>query len=244
MRALLVIYVQSRYEIIDKEYKEKYNVIVLIYEGGCFIFMEVSEEVRKEYFNALYNQQNGNNEPMKRFKASHFDVYKIINAMYHKRVKVLKDINVMREVSRNKVYFGSLTFNEIKDKNLLKSKRREVFNFLNTIFLCFLLVEEEGEHNQRYHVHYVGIFRDNKTFADLFAWHSREDIQRVKSARSVARYLCNYIVKQVPRIRRNKTLIKVSEEYKKARYFAPFGQKHTCLANEILFLNDLEEVGC
>lgn len=209
--------------------------------------MEVSQEQRNEYFNALYNQQNGNSEPMKRFKEKNECLYRIINAMYHKRVKVLKDIRVMREVSCNKVYFGSLTFNEVKDKNQEKTKRKEVFSFLNTIFLCFLVVEEYGEENGRYHCHYVGIFKDNKTFEDLFSWHSREDIQRVKSDRAVARYLCNYIVKQVPRIRRNKTLIKISKDMQKCRNWSNIGftsLSDNCKAQayETLFLSDLVEV--
>ena len=207
--------------------------------------MEVSEEVRKAYFNALYNQQKGSNESMLLFKKEHADVYKIINAMYHKRVKVLRDIEAMREISNNKVYFGALTFNDLKDRNKITSKRKEVFNFLNTIFLCFLVVEESGLQNGRYHCHFVGVFKDNKHFADLYQWHSREDCQRVKSARSVARYLCNYIVKEVPRLRRNKTLIKISEEMQKSRKWSlhfkeSFAKDYKCKAFEIAFLEDLE----
>lgn len=207
---------------------------------------EVSQEIRQEYFNALYNQQNGNNEPMKRFKVSHTEVYSIINAMYHKRVKVRKDIDVMRELSCNKVYFGSLTFNEVKDQNKNTSKRREVFNFLNSIFLCFFIVEELGENNGRYHCHYVGVFKDNKSFDDLFKWHSREDIQRVKSSKSVARYLCNYIVKQVPRIRRNKTLIEISKNKQKSVYWSYLGfesisKEYDLKAKTTLFLKSIED---
>lgn len=184
---------------------------------------DITQEIRNQYFNALYNQQNGNNEPMKRFKGEHHEIYKIINAMYHKRVKVLQEIKFMREASRNKVYFGALTFNEVKDKNQRTSKRREVFNFLNSIFLCFLVVEEEGELHGRYHCHFVGIFREDKHFEDLYKWHSREDCQRVKSPRKVARYLCNYIVKQVPRIRRNKNLIELSNKFRKSRSWSNYG---------------------
>lgn len=206
---------------------------------------DISQELKNEYFNALYNQQNGNNEPMKRFKLAHVDFYRIINAMYHKRVKVLHDIKVMRDLSHNKVYFGSLTFNELKDKNQEKTKRKEVFTFLNTIFLCFLVVEEYGEDNGRYHIHYVGIFKDNKHFEDLQGWHSREDIQRVKSARSVARYLCNYIVKAVPRIRRNKLLIEMSTKAKKAQMWRNYGFKGFAEETkremfETLFISSLE----
>ena len=181
--------------------------------------MWVSEEVKKQYFDALINQQFGSSESMKAFKRAYPDVYAMINSMYHKRVKVRKDIECMRHYSNNKVYFGSLTFEEGKDQNKITSKRQECFRFLNTIFEMFLLVEELGESNSRYHVHYVGVFREGKTFEDLFKWHSREDIQIVKSTRSVAKYLCNYIVKQVPRIRRNKMLVKVSKRYAKAQYF-------------------------
>lgn len=207
--------------------------------------MVVNEEVKQAYFSALYNQQNGNNEPMKRFKFEYGEIYATINAMYHKRVAVKRDIEVMRELSGNKVYFGALTFNEEKDKNKNTSKRREVFNFLNKIFLMFLVVEELGEENGRYHCHYVGVFRENKTFEDLYKWHSREDCQRVKSTRRVAKYLCNYIVKQVPRIRRNKVLIKVSNDFKKSRSwsnygFMSFARDLKAQAFNTIFLEDLE----
>ena len=201
--------------------------------------MNVSEQVRNEYFNALYNQQFGNTESMKKFREQYPDIYKVINAMYHKRVKVRKDIECMRHYSNNKVYFGALTFQESKDQNKDISKRRECFRFLNSVFEMFLLVEEMGTDNGRYHVHYVGVFRSGKTFNDLFAWHSREDIQIVKSSRSVARYLCNYIVKQVPRIRRNKTLVKVSKKYAKYKYFSECHLGSIGLKYEQLGLMDL-----
>lgn len=208
--------------------------------------MQLNEEIKKAYFDALYNQQNGCNAPMLEFKESYPGVYKIINAMYHKRMKVLKNIRVLRKISNNKVYFGALTFNDLKDKNQRETKRKEVFKFLNTIFLCFLVVEEEGELNGRYHCHYVGIFKEGKTFNDLYKWHSREDCQRVKSARSVAKYLCDYVVKQVPRIRRNKALVKVYEEMKECRkwahrgFYESVGVIHERKINEILFLSDIE----
>ena len=209
--------------------------------------MDEENELLKEYFNALYNLQNGNNLSMGVFKIAHPKEYALINAMYHKRVKVKHDIETMLELSKNKVYFGTLTFDDVQDKKSERTKRRQAWRHLNQCFSMVLVVEENGNENGRYHIHFCGAFRDGKRFEDFFGWSGgREQIERVRSKGKVARYLCDYVVKSVPRLRRNKCLIECSKKCAKARSFDNYGFKES-LGNEcrndalgILFYYDNE----
>lgn len=169
----------------------------------------------KEYFECLYNLQNGNAEPMQRFKLSYPYEYAVINGCYHKRVKLGKILDFMQSVG--KVYCGCLTFNEEEDSKSVSTKRRQCWRHLNSIFKVVVMVEELGSLHDRYHVHFMGVFRDGKTMEDFFKWHSREDISPVRSKKRVKRYLCDYMSKQVPRIRQNKALIQGMKHYNKAQ---------------------------
>lgn len=185
--------------------------------------MVISEQIIKQYFNALVSQSNDSYMPMEMFKNEHPFEYKHITCIYHKRVKLRYDLNVMMALSNNKVYWGTLTYNDSKDKNKISSKRKEATRFLSNVFRLWLMVEEFGGDNGRYHIHFIGVFNEGKTFNDVFRWTSREDIQKVKSITKVARYLCDYVTKNVPRIRRNKELIRCSNLMKKANYYEGLG---------------------
>ena len=203
------------------------------------------ETIKNEYFNAIYNQQNGSNISMNAFRMAHPQEYAVINAMYHKRVKVKKDIDCMLGLSRNKVYFGTLTFDSVNDSKSERTKRKQAWRHLNDCFSMVLVIEENGTDKGRYHIHFVGVFKDGKDFNDFFKWNGREQIERVRSKKKVARYLCDYVVKQVPRLRRNKCLIECSKEWKKGASLGNYGFKslkkeHEDKAFEVLFLNDLE----
>lgn len=203
--------------------------------------MAITEQIRSEYFNALYNQQFGNNEPMKRFKGSFPNEYRLINNVYHARTKLLHDIGIMKRLSNNSIYWGTLTYNEDKDKNLIKSKRKEAEKHLNELFCLWVMVEEFGTDNGRYHIHFIGVFKFGKTFNDFFQWHSKKDIEKVYNARKVARYLCDYMTKQMPRIRRNKNMIKYSKEYKTWQNMSKIGFQYAdSKIAEIDFLATLE----
>lgn len=181
------------------------------------------EEVKNEYFLAVINQQNGSNESMKVFREKYPNEYKIINAMYHKRVKLKQDIDIMIDMSCNEVYFGTLTFDSSQDSKSERTKRQQALRHLANFFLLYDFVEEYGEERGRYHIHFVGVFRHGKTIPDFKEqWHSFVKIDRCYSKRKVARYICDYVVKQVPRIRRNKKLIECSKMYKKAHNIMPF----------------------
>lgn len=172
----------------------------------------LNEEVKNAYFNALYNQQNGSNASMMLFKNEFPKEFALINGAYHKRAKIRENIKAMQEVGT--VYFGTLTFDNEKDKNKEVTKRKECWSFLNSLFSCLLLVEEHGEKNGRYHVHFVGIFKSDKHFKEFRQWHSRQNLEIVKKVQKVVNYICDYVVKDLPRIRRNKPLIKLCNEYK------------------------------
>ena len=205
------------------------------------------ELIKKEYFNALYNQQNGSNQSMVAFRLEHPKEYAVINAMYHKRVKVKQDIEVMTEMSLNKVYFGALTFDNEQDSKSESTKRKQGWRHLNNVFSMVLMIEEHGEENGRYHIHFVGVFKDGKTMEDFHNWNSGFSfIEKIISKKKVARYLCNYVVKQVPRLRRNKCLLECSKQWKKAQSLRNYGfgeslgKEHIAQAFSVLFLSDLD----
>lgn len=188
-------------------------------QRGYFYFMVITEELRKEYFDALNNQEmSWNAQPMTEFRINHPLEYQYINSVYHKRCKLKKDIKCLFSVSEN-VYFGTLTFDNEEDKKKEITKRKNAFKFLNNIFGLWCCVEEHGEDNGRYHLHCIGVFRQGKTFNDWFAWSGREDIKKIKKnqCNKVASYLCDYMSKASPRLRRNKLFVQVSRLYQKRK---------------------------
>lgn len=151
--------------------------------------------------------------PLDLFRKMFPQHYSYINSMLHKRVNVKKCIEFMMYVAEDKLYFGDFTWNTEYDGMEEKNKRRQVVNYMNQYFEYWMLVEEHGTLNtMRYHVHYVGLMKKNKTRKELKEnWHSFSKCKPVKTSRGVARYLCDYTTKQVPRIRRNKPLIKAMQ---------------------------------
>lgn len=194
-----------------------------------------------EYLKCLYTYESGNKEPLDTFRKEHPIEYPLINGMYHKRQIVRRNIQCMVDTSKKDVYFGALTFDNEHDKSEIVNKRKQAIRFLNEMFSLWMCVEEYGEKHGRYHVHYIGVFRFDKGFEDfIHGWHSRQDIQRIgydkplneisKDVKKVARYLCNYVVKEVPRLRRNKTLVKVFKTWQKSCKWRDYGFK--CFAEE------------
>lgn len=183
------------------------------------------EDVKLLYLQALYNLINGNNEPMNRFKLLHRDYYDLANKNYHKRKIIRENIYAMKMISKN-VVWGSLTFDEDHDKQSEKTKRQQVLRHLNKYLVCYLFVEEYGEENGRYHVHFIGVIKNNVLYLDFInAWHSRCEIEKMYSVKQACNYLTDYVSKQAPRIRRNKELIKVFNHYKKSISWKNYGFK-------------------
>ena len=194
---------------------------------------DINYGVIKEYYEAMRYAGEYFVEPLKEFAEKYPLEYKHLNKVHHKRVIIRDNLEALKTVGE-KIYFGTLTYNEDKDQNKEDSKRKEAFTFLNSLFEFVLLVEEYGEVNGRYHCHFLGTFRKDKGFEDFRKWHSRQNLQELKtcddtrtrsyfkkeeeascnSEKKAVQYLCKYVSKQIPRIRRNKALVRLEKAYK------------------------------
>ena len=169
----------------------------------------ITQAILDEYFEARrYDNLQDNTIKTLLFKEKHPTEFRFINAQQRKRSQLHKDVRIMLHYS-NCLYFFTLTYKNSKDRNVITTKRKEAFSFCNSIFALFVLVEEEGETNGRYHLHGLGVLRDDKTMEDFYQWHSREDIVELQGEAKInarVKYLTSYLCKSVPRIRRNKRL--------------------------------------
>lgn len=197
--------------------------------------INISFEIVNKYYEALRYSNEYFNELLEKFIKEYPEEYKHLNKIHHKRCIIRDNLEALKSTG-NKIYFGTLTYNEDKDLNEEETKRKEAFMFLNSLFEFVLLVEEYGEDNGRYHCHFLGTFKEGKTFEDFRKWHSRQNLQEVQlneevkknyfkeednekenGEKKVIQYLCKYVSKQIPRIRRNKGLIRLEKAYKKAK---------------------------
>lgn len=196
---------------------------------------QFTETLAREYFSALYNLQDGNSGPMDRFKSEHFELYKVVNANYHKRKKLRENIKAMKSVSPNgSLCFGALTFDAEHDGYDAKTKRQQVGRHLNKYLSAYLFVEEYGEDNGRYHIHFIGLLRNSVTYLDFCnAWHSRAQIEKVISIKRAVNYLTDYVVKQAPRIRRNKVLVDMFNHYQKSESWKRYGFEKSLAKDEL-----------
>lgn len=181
------------------------------------------------------------------FKKDYPSEYKRLSAIHTRRSKINKSVKAMLELNENNVYWGTLTFNNEKNVNKETTKRKSVFSWLNTLFDYFLIVEEYGEKNNRYHVHFVGQFKFDKSVDDFVnKWHSREQIRKLDCNKNIASYLCKYLSKDLPRIRRNKGLVKLTNAYKKGAVydnlgFKTLGKKYQVQGVNLISIFDLED---
>lgn len=184
---------------------------------------EFTEELKREYFNALYNLQDGNNEPMAIFKNSHRELFDRVNKNYHKRKAIRENVFAMRMVS-SELYCGSLTFDQVHDPQSEETKRKQARRHLDKYMQCYLYVEEYGEDNGRYHIHFIGVLDYGITYKEFYNnWHSRVEMSRVKKIKSAVNYLTDYVSKQAPRIRRNKKMMYIFNRYKKSKMWSQYG---------------------
>lgn len=199
---------------------------------------ELNEDLKREYFSALYNLQDGHSEPMKRFKDEHPDVFSLINTNYHKRVVIRENLYAMKECnSGGDLVFGTLTFDEEHIEQSDETKRKQATRHLNKFMSAFLFVEEYGEDNNRYHLHFIGLLNQGVEYSEfLLAWHSRAQIEKVISVNKATNYLTDYVSKQAPRIRRNAALIAACRHYHKSKKWSRLGFKES-------FGNDELELG-
>lgn len=194
---------------------------------------EFTEELQKAYFSALYNQQSGCNEPMKRFKEEHSELFSVVNACYHKRTIIRDNMRCMKDITNKSLVFGALTYDNEHNEESEPTKRKQGLRHLNNFLDLFLFVEEHGELNDRYHLHFIGVLKDGieyKQFHD--AWHSYSQIEKVVSIHRAVNYLTDYVSKQAPRIRRNNKLIKVFKHWQKSNRWSNYGFKESFAKEE------------
>lgn len=179
----------------------------------------LNKDILKAYEHALYNQMSGCYEPMLRFSFEHPKEFKLIQTMYRKRTSIKQSIEAM-QLTNQPIYWFTLTFNNKKDKSMVQTKRKAATTFLNDLTMYYLLIEEYGEDTNRYHLHGFLILKPSKTFEDFRKWHSRQNLRELPSEASIKKrvyYVTNYLVKSIPRIRRGKTLVKLTNAYKKKK---------------------------
>lgn len=178
----------------------------------------LNKQIIQEYYEAIDSSIFDDGYAMTIFKDKYPNQYKHLGAAHRKRSAIRKSLNAMKVITED-IYFGTLTFNEVKNNNKEVCKRKEAFTKLNTEFRYLLLVEEHGEDNGRYHIHFLGVFRENHDF-DSFrqCWsHSLQNLKRVKETSGVVQYLCKYLSKDLPRVRRNKALVGLAREYSRGK---------------------------
>ena len=170
----------------------------------------LNASILKEWQQAVINSQFGYHVSVLEFQKRHPEEYKLISAMYRKRV-VLKDCLAVMQEMNEPIYWFTLTFNNKKDLNNITSKRKDAQRFLNRLCICYVMVEEFGEDNGRYHIHGFLCFKYGYGFVDFVEWHSRQKIELMEDykLKKKVRYLTKYAVKQVPRIRKSKTMVKL-----------------------------------
>lgn len=182
--------------------------------------MQIEKQLIEIYKNAVISACY-NNTPfaLMQFKSEHPNEFVYLQKFYRVRTELNKDIETMKQCGCA-VYWCTLTFDDnIKRDD--KLMRRKAFRFLNEIFALWVAVEEYGEDNERYHIHFFGCFRHDKKYEDFFAWSSREKIEYLNDykIKKKVRYLTNYAAKCCPRLHRNKRLVAARKEYQKKRSF-------------------------
>lgn len=171
-------------------------------------------KAEKEYY--MFGDDYG----IKKFSKNYPTEYSTYRKMSLKRIAI-KDTIEPIFVLDLPLYWITLTFNNKKDKNSELYKLKETKSFLNEISPLWLVIEEYGEDNKRYHIHgficpKMNISRE-KFFSKFRNWHSRQKIIELKNVNSGlkrVKYLSKYIVKQVPHLRRSRDMSKLFNFYK------------------------------
>lgn len=178
--------------------------------------MKLTEDIKREWFHAiLLDNLHLTNEHTKAFKCLHNEEYNLLHSFYRLRHDLNADIDLMAAVGS--CHWFTLTFDNKRDKALVSSKRKTATRFLNEIFLLYEMVEEYGEDNGRYHIHGFGVFREGKGFKDFIKWPCRTKIQDLNKSnlKKKVKYLTKYAVKSLPRRRRSKNLVYLSNRMRK-----------------------------
>ena len=188
--------------------------------------LTITEEQYQEWRNAIYNAQDGKYKSIKEFQENYPELFRHISAMLRKRTKLKSTLEAYKSIS-DYVYWGALTWDEEHNDLSEKVKRNQALRFFDKFFKLYTFVEEYGEENGRYHIHFLGVLRDkNITYETMYScWHSRCEIEclRPYECNKKIKYLTKYVVKQVPRIRMNKRSIKLVKDYKRYKHMKNIG---------------------
>jgi len=179
----------------------------------AFSNKEILDIYCKAVRSAVVDQDYG---PLKYFKWKYEEAFRHFSAVNRKRTAIHRCYEAMK-CTKDKIYFGTLTFNNAKNLNKRKTKLKEAFTKLNIDFDYVVLVEECGCDKGRYHIHFLGVFKKDHNFQSFVShWHSRQNLIEVYNG-DVAKYMCKYLVKDLPRIRKNKKLVQLIANHKKVK---------------------------
>jgi hypothetical protein len=187
--------------------------------------LDISIDLLKQWTSAQISAGYGRFYGLSVFKAEHPKEFKHLQGMSNKRKEINTAIDIMSCLGA--VHWITLTFDMLKDKNKEQTKRKLAWNLLNKYCGAVLMVEEYGEDNGRYHIHALGTWRNyDLKYTDFYKdWSSRSTIEKLETwkYRKKAKYLTKYVVKDIPRIRRNKVLLQAQKHYKKYMSMKNYG---------------------
>lgn len=192
-----------------------------------------NQEIRQRYFNAVRDMVKYEEyDALCDFKREYPEQFAFFQKVHRLRHEINKDLDAMKLVC-DKVYFGTLTFDDAHDKNKVETKRKDAFEKLKSIFKYVLLVEENGGVNGRYHIHFLASFTNDHNFDSFKSlWHSRQNLKEVNDD-NVGKYLVSYVVKDLPRLRRNRLLVHLRKKVAKIDRAEFMHQVHKCPVENI-----------
>lgn len=188
--------------------------------------LEISKEQYDEWRNAIYNAQAGKSRSINEFAKKYPELFKHISSMLRKRTKLKSTLEAYKSISEF-IYWGALTWDEEHNDVSEKIKRNQALRFFDKFFKLYTFVEEYGEDNGRYHIHFLGVLKDKSITYDGMreCWHSFIQIECLKpyEINKKVKYLTKYCVKQVPRVRMNKRSVALLKDYKKYKHMKNIG---------------------
>lgn len=187
--------------------------------------MIITKEQFKEWNDAITCAQFRNPYSLRLFKEKYPDLFRHMTSMLRKRTKLRTTIEAFRSVSPF-VYWGALTWSEEENDLNELSKRKQATRFLDKFFACYVYVEEYGEEEGRYHIHFFGLMSKFYTFDEMYnEWHSRLEIECLKDYQcsKKIKYVTKYAVKDVPRLHMNARAKQLVLDYRQKKKFDSIG---------------------
>lgn len=188
--------------------------------------LTITDEQFEEWKNAITCAEFGHSQSIKLFASKYPELYAHMSSMLRKRTKLRSTLEAYKTISPF-IYWGALTWNEEHDNVNEKIKRNQALRFFDKFFKLYCFVEEYGEDNGRYHIHFFGVIKSEDITYDLMRdnWHSFLQIECLKSyeCNKKIKYVTKYAVKQVPRVRMNKRSVKLLKEFKTYKHMKNIG---------------------